>query len=166
MSAQPTEARTILDSDNEAESKDASMRNIRQHFNEWAASVYGLQSLTRYTNCIYADEEVVDAVLSVDPQASNVQELLKPKAYVKILDYQFQEKPRQWSAEQIDDEQLRRELNAGDEGFPPIGVEACRRNDVGWMKVSAHVLMSRAYKVLLSDGWYNYYRRPPAVVHD
>lgn len=132
------------------------------HFKNWATAVVGVSGLTKYIHCIYADEEVVDAVLA---GGSGEDERKKATAYVKLLDIQFKDQPRQFAAAMVPDDAQRAKLNAGDEGYPPVGTEGCRRYDVGWIKMSAICLMPRAYSVLMKDGWVGYYQRPPNMTH-
>lgn len=75
---------------------------------------------TRYEHCIYADEEVIDAVLNgKDPTAPRDP---RPLAWVKLLDYQYEESPKQYSEDEVEDDDTRNMLNEGDEGFPPVEV--------------------------------------------
>lgn len=51
-------------------------------------SVRGREDLTRYNYCIYADQEVVDAVLDGEPPGTFTPE---PTSFVKILDMSWEE---------------------------------------------------------------------------
>ena len=75
-----------------------------------------------------------------------------------------QEPHRRQDAEHETDPGQRAKMNAGDEGYPDI--EGCKRRDVGWYKQSARFLVPRAYHLLMNDGWYQAYRRPPAIGSD
>ena len=116
----------------------------------------GHRDLTRYAQCIYADKEVVEAVLhGEDAFTVVIEELLQPRAYVKIINSEFEARP---------DAPFRQgdgTTEAEDEGFEPI--EGDRREDVGWMKVAACTLVPRAYTMMLDFGWELYYARPPVT---
>ncbi|CAK1367003.1 uncharacterized protein RHO25_011718 [Cercospora beticola] len=147
--------------DNETELKNASKSEVRAIFRAWVASTNGMFSITKYGACIYADEEVVESVLQgEDPRAGFFD--TPYHAYVKILDYQFEDEPYQYDSEEEPDEQVRASLNAGDDGCDPI--EGCRSYDVGWVKAAARMLMPWVYAMLSKgEGWDWVYVRPPAI---
>lgn len=61
--------------------------SYRRLFNDWVNLVNGHRGLAKYSNCIYVDEEVIDAVLGgEDPVSPTIQERLNPRAFVKIFD--------------------------------------------------------------------------------
>lgn len=62
--------------------------NRTRCFQEWVTSVRGREDQTRYNYCIYADQEVVDAVLNGDPPGTVT---LEPTSFVKILDMSWDE---------------------------------------------------------------------------
>ncbi|GIZ48413.1 hypothetical protein CKM354_001147400 [Cercospora kikuchii] len=147
--------------DNEAELKDASKHDVRAIFNAWVESVGGINTVTKYNACIYADEEVVESVLEgEDPRVGFYRTPLR--AYVKILDIQYTEETYQYDSEDEPDEAARALLNSDDDGYDPI--EGCRSYDVGWVKAAARLLIPRTYAVLCyASGWDRMYVRPPAL---
>ncbi|GIZ48412.1 hypothetical protein CKM354_001147400 [Cercospora kikuchii] len=164
--------------DNEAELKDASKHDVRAQvlmsiglqqtrltcsriFNAWVESVGGINTVTKYNACIYADEEVVESVLEgEDPRVGFYRTPLR--AYVKILDIQYTEETYQYDSEDEPDEAARALLNSDDDGYDPI--EGCRSYDVGWVKAAARLLIPRTYAVLCyASGWDRMYVRPPAL---
>ncbi|PPJ60895.1 hypothetical protein CBER1_10964 [Cercospora berteroae] len=146
--------------DNEAELKDASKSDVRAMFKAWAASVGG-HTVEKYSACIYADEEVVESVLQgEDPRVGFFETPLR--AYVKVLDVEYDEETDQYDSEDEPDEKVRALLNSDDDGCDPI--EGCRSYDVGWVKATARLLMPRTYAVLSkASGWERVYVRPPAL---
>lgn len=69
----------------------------------------GDKYVTKYTNCIYADQEVIDAVLNGDrPDTTDPEEIVLPTAFVKVLDDQFEA-----------------EDNLEDRGYEPVDVRTC-----------------------------------------
>ncbi|KAI5363490.1 hypothetical protein Slin15195_G091390 [Septoria linicola] len=113
------------------------------YFNDWVDFVSGIKSVTRYTSCIYADEEVVQAVLNGhDPYSTDSYEFRTPSAYVKLLTDDFED-------------------DSEDEGYDPI--DGCRLMDVGWRRMAAITLLPRAYNMLKRGGWAIYYERPPKI---
>ncbi|KAF7190961.1 hypothetical protein HII31_08120 [Pseudocercospora fuligena] len=142
----------------------ATKSEVRRLFMDWVDSVDGHRGMPRYRHCIYADQEVVDAVLSGEPPwTENPDDVFHPRAFVKIVDSLHEDHLRQDAEHETDSEQ-RAKMNAGDEGYPDL--EGCKRRDVGWYKQSARFLVPRAYHLLMNDGWYQAYRRPPAIGSD
>ncbi|KAK6392156.1 hypothetical protein LTR65_003928 [Meristemomyces frigidus] len=132
-------------------------------FRDWVRSVKDDQSLSRYAHCIHADAEVVQSVLTGgEPGSRTPDDILRPKGFVNVIDLQFKEQPEQLGPEDISDDEERQEHNDGDEGYPPI--EGCKREDVGWMKVAARMLVPGAYQLLMKNGWPVVYVRPPQVL--
>lgn len=132
-------------------------------FREWCEAVAAGQGMVKYRTCIYADQEVVDAVLNGEyPQPNSVDEIENPRAYVKLI--------RRW----FDLPSLHE-----DDGYPLLDVsryptrrffetnadamQGLRVEQVGWMKVAARLLGVRAYSKLRDDGWHRSYVRPPAI---
>lgn len=114
------------------------------------------------TNCIYVDAEVIQSVLNgPDPKSGAPYINIDATAWVKILDAWYEEEVYQCDDEEIPDDVERARENSEQEGHEAI--DGCRRWNVGWMKVAASNLVSRAYHCLNDGGWYAYYVRPPAV---
>lgn len=63
-----------------------------RHFNQWVESVNGSRVHTRYAHCIYVDQEVIDSVLEGgEPGSWASEDVHDPRAFVKILDWQFEQ---------------------------------------------------------------------------
>ena len=121
-------------------------------FNEWVDSVNGDRGSTRYAHCLYADAEPISSLLTGDEPGSRGSRIsMNPRAFVKLIDVQFTREPEQLTGDDISD----------DEGFPPI--DGCRREDVGWMKVAARILIPREYSILMDNDWPIAYLRPPKI---
>ena len=72
------------------------------------ASVNGAPTLTKYTNPIYVDEEVMASILEgEDPASTAPRDIQRPRAFVKLLDDLYEE-------EEV--------VGEDDEGFPPVEV--------------------------------------------
>ncbi|EME80042.1 uncharacterized protein MYCFIDRAFT_211942 [Pseudocercospora fijiensis CIRAD86] len=131
-------------------------------FSEWVQSVNGDYDLTRYAACLYIDEEVMTSVIEdEDPNDSDPDLILRPKAFVKLIHEFFDETPRQWDKKTIPDDESRERINAGDEGYPPI--EGDKRFDVGWMKSSVRRLLPATYLYMGGGSWEQVYVRPPRM---
>ena len=122
----------------------------------------GDRSQSRYTYCIYADAESIKSVINGEgPGSTATQDILHPKAFVKLIDYQWKEhpEPRQPDSDgsDFDDD----DEEESDEGYPPI--DGCTKEDVGWMKVAARVLIPRQYCILGRGNWMLGYVRPPRM---
>lgn len=108
------------------------------------------------------DASVIESVLAgEDPSSTAPNDILRPTAYVKVIDARYKDQIEPVDEDEIPDETARRRHNEGDEGFPQI--EGCRRRDVGWMKVPARRLVPVAYQKLMGNGWHVYYVRPPGM---
>lgn len=118
-----------------------------------------------YTNCIFVDEEVLEAILhGPDPNLGDMNAVVGDKskaAFAKVLDDQYDEIQYQYDETEISDDEERERVNRGDEGWPPV--DGCRKFDAGWVKIAAGSLIPRAYYVLMDGGWRSYYIRPPSV---
>lgn len=59
------------------------------------------------------------------------------------------------------------ETGAGDDDEEHKPSDGCFKEDVGWMKIMAHLVDASFYQVIdgPSDMWYNFYQRPPEVVN-
>ncbi|KAK4505308.1 hypothetical protein PRZ48_003271 [Zasmidium cellare] len=109
--------------DNKEDLDGATKEQVRKKQNEWTNTVGGIPAYGRYTNGIYADQEVIDSVLNGDaPESTSSQDFCHPTAFVKVLDDQFEEQPEQLSPEAEPDDAVREKINSGDEGCPPVEV--------------------------------------------
>lgn len=123
----------------------ASKDQIRRYHEDWVQSVAGDKYVTKYTNCIYADQEVIDAVLNGDrPDTTDPEEIVLPTAFVKVLDDQFEA-----------------EDNLEDRGYEPV--DGYKVENVSWMKVTATDLIPGIYIDLLRNNWLSVYIRPPGM---
>ena len=110
----------------------------------------GSRASPRYAHCIYADDESIKSVVTGEqPGSTDLHDILNPKAFVKVIDYQ-------WSQHDDDEDD--------DDDHPPI--DGCTRRDIGWMKVAAQILILRAYDVLSAQIWPAIYVRPPGMFED
>ncbi|KAK3720652.1 hypothetical protein LTR37_003702 [Vermiconidia calcicola] len=148
--------------DSEAELSGASTDQVRDLFKQWVDSVGGNRGSTRYAHCIYADAESINSVLTGDQPAERfLRSILHPTAFVKIIDGPWEAGVEQLGPEDFDNEEQMRKHNEGDEGYDPV--EGCRKYEVGWMKVAACMVVTRAYQMMIDNGWHAYYVRPPAI---
>ena len=112
--------------------------------------------------CIYADNDVIESLLSGDvPGSSYFKDILEPRAFVKLIYGEWKEQATLLGPEDEEDEEVRAMYNAGDEGFEPIN--GCMREDVGWVNAAARALSLAIYSDLRSGGWWKAYVRPPEI---
>jgi hypothetical protein len=135
-------------------------------FNEWGESVYGKPVLARYKRYIYADTETIDSVITGDPPkppGTPVVKRTRPEqiAFVKVVDSADEMEIEQLGPDDIDDPELLRKHNEGDEGYPPI--DGSKRHDVGWMKAAACKLIPKTYHILTAHEWEDAYVRHPDI---
>lgn len=97
-----------------------SLTGRNRHFIQWVDSLEASRVCTKYEHCIYADEEVINAVLNGKDSLSPVDP--RPLAWVKLLDHDYEESPRNFSEDEVEDDDTRKALNEGDEGYPPVEV--------------------------------------------
>ena len=81
---------------------------------------------------------------------------------MKIIDGRWNKEVEQLTPDEVSDDEDRRKLNEGDEGYEPI--EGCRQEEVGWVKADPSMLIPTMYERFMDNGWWAYYVRPPKIV--
>ncbi|KAI1477400.1 hypothetical protein F4774DRAFT_411868 [Daldinia eschscholtzii] len=141
----------------------ASRESLRARFRAWATapetisseqpraediSSFALAGVPRYHYFIQVDEEALRSVAD-DPQGHGHVNFVyadwEPLSAV-VPGYENSEE-------------------AAEDMHEPI--DGCRDEDVGWMKISSHMIGPDFYDIMsgLPDVWHACYRRPPAIVH-
>lgn len=92
-----------------------------------------------------------------------------------MLDDQFGEDEEQPSSGEESDDEDNEDFD-GDGGriqvtnvstHPDVGrtfAEGLKHQDAGWTKIAARNLVPRAYSLLMNNGWYLAYAKPPAIM--
>lgn len=115
--------------------------------------------ITRYSYCIYADQEVVDSILHGDPPGTVT---LEPTSFVKLLDM-FWEENQDSEIEQDSLPSIEVSIEELVAGHTLMQNQGCTREDVGWFKSAVTQLGTRTYTLLMEFGWDLAYVRPPEI---